>query len=59
MVREGIIWGHLVSKQGIKVDHAKIQIIERLTTSTNIQIDKSLLRHVRFYKKYQIFLEDS
>jgi hypothetical protein len=28
MVREGIVMGHLVSEQGIKVDRAKIEVIE-------------------------------
>ena len=30
IVREGIILGHLVSKRGIKVDKAKIEVIEQL-----------------------------
>jgi hypothetical protein len=29
MVREGIVLGHLVSKRGIEVDKAKIEIIEQ------------------------------
>ena len=28
MVREGIVLGHLVSKRGIEVDKAKIEVIE-------------------------------
>jgi hypothetical protein len=28
MVREGIVLGHLVSKRGIEVDRAKIEVIE-------------------------------
>jgi len=30
IVREGIILGHLVSKRGIEVDKAKIEVIEQL-----------------------------
>jgi hypothetical protein len=30
MVREGIVLGHLVSKRGIEVDKAKIEVIEQL-----------------------------
>ena len=30
MVREGIVLGHLVSERGIKVDKAKIKVIEQL-----------------------------
>ena len=30
MVQEGIVLGHKVSKQGIEVDKAKIEVIEKL-----------------------------
>jgi hypothetical protein len=33
MVREGIVLGHLVSKRGIEVDRAKVEIIEKNATS--------------------------
>jgi hypothetical protein len=29
MVREGIVLGHLISKSGIEVDRAKIEVIEQ------------------------------
>jgi hypothetical protein len=37
MVREGIVLGHLVSERGIKVDKAKIEVIERLPPPVNIK----------------------
>ena len=30
MVREGIFLGHIVSKRGIEVDHAKVDLIAKL-----------------------------
>jgi hypothetical protein len=37
MVREGKVLGHLVSERGIKVDKAKIEVIERLPPPMNIK----------------------
>jgi hypothetical protein len=37
MVREGIVLGHLVSKRGIEVDKAKIEVIEELPLPTNVK----------------------
>jgi hypothetical protein len=36
MVRKGIVLEHLVSKRGIEVDKAKIEVIERLSPPVNI-----------------------
>jgi hypothetical protein len=37
MVREGIVLGHLVSRRGIEVDRAKIEVIEQLPPPMNIK----------------------
>ena len=37
MVREGIVFGHLVSERGIEVDKAKIEVIEQLLPHTNVK----------------------
>jgi hypothetical protein len=37
IVREGIVLGYLVSERGIKVDRAKIEVIERLPLPVNIK----------------------
>ena len=49
MVREGIVLGHLVSERGIKVDRAKIKVIEQLPPPINIRGIHSFLGHVGFY----------
>ena len=49
MVREGIVRGHLVSKRGIEVDRAKIEVIEQLHPSVNIRGIRSFLGHASFY----------
>jgi len=37
MVREGIVVGHLVSKRGIAVDKAKIEVIQQLPPPVNVK----------------------
>jgi hypothetical protein len=37
MVRECIVLGYLVSKRGIEVDRAKIEVIEQLPPPINIR----------------------
>jgi hypothetical protein len=37
MVREGIVLGHKISEKGIKVDKAKIEVIEQLPPPTNVK----------------------
>jgi hypothetical protein len=37
IVKEGIMLGHLVSKRGIEVDRAKIEVIEQLSSPVNIK----------------------
>ena len=50
MVREGIILGHLVSKRGIEVDKAKIEVIEQLPPPVNVKGIHSFLGHAGFYR---------
>jgi hypothetical protein len=52
MVREGIVLGHLVSKRGIEVDKAKIEVIEQLPPPVNIKGICSFLRHAGFYQRF-------
>ena len=37
MVQEGIVLGHKVSKNGIEVDKAKIEVIDKLPPPTSIK----------------------
>ncbi|CAM8978924.1 unnamed protein product [Rhodiola kirilowii] len=45
MVQEGIVLGHLVSKRGVEVDKAKIQVIEQLPPPKNQKGIRSFLGH--------------
>jgi hypothetical protein len=35
MVKEGIVLGHIISERGIKMDKAKIEIVEKLPPPTD------------------------
>ncbi|XP_019226884.1 PREDICTED: uncharacterized protein LOC109208257 [Nicotiana attenuata] len=50
MVDEGIVLGHKISKHGIEVDRAKIEIISKLPPPTFIKGVRSFLGHARFYR---------
>jgi hypothetical protein len=52
MVREGIVLRHLVSKHGIEVDRAKIEVIEQLPRPKNIRGIHSFLGHAGFYRHF-------
>jgi hypothetical protein len=49
MVQEGIVLGHKISEKGIKVDKAKIEVIEQLPPPTNVKGIHSFLGHAWFY----------
>ena len=52
MVQEGIILGHIISKKGIKVDRAKVELISKLPPPTSIKQFRSFLVHVGFYSRF-------
>ena len=52
MVREGIVLGHCKSRRGIKVDRAKIEIIEKLPPPTSVKGVGSFLGHAGFYRRF-------
>ena len=52
MVREGIVLGHKISARGIKVDRAKIDVIEKLPPPLNVKGVRSFLGHAGFYKRF-------
>ena len=52
MVREGIVLGHIVSKRGIEVDRAKVELIEKLPPPTNVKQVRSFLGHAGFYRRF-------
>nr|GEY49266.1 reverse transcriptase domain-containing protein [Tanacetum cinerariifolium] len=58
MVKEGIILGHKISKNGIVVDNAKVDAIAKLPHPTTIKGIRSFLGHASFYRQFiQEFLK--
>nr|GFC36871.1 reverse transcriptase domain-containing protein [Tanacetum cinerariifolium] len=52
MVKEGIVLGHKISKQGIEVDKAKVYIINKLPHPTTVKGIRSFLGHAGFYRRF-------
>ncbi|GJX37423.1 reverse transcriptase domain-containing protein [Tanacetum coccineum] len=52
MVKEGIVLGHKISKSGIEVDRAKIDVIAKLPYPTNVKGVRSFLGHAGFYQRF-------
>ncbi|KAJ9566198.1 hypothetical protein OSB04_002164 [Centaurea solstitialis] len=52
MVREGIVLGHKISKDGLEVDKAKIDTISKLPPPTNIKGVRCFLGHAEFYRRF-------
>nr|GFB27471.1 reverse transcriptase domain-containing protein [Tanacetum cinerariifolium] len=48
MVKEGIVLGHKISKKGIEVDKAKIEVISKLPHQTTVKGIRSFLGHAEF-----------
>ncbi|GJT31206.1 reverse transcriptase domain-containing protein [Tanacetum coccineum] len=49
---EGIVLGHKISKKGIEVDKAKIDVIAKLPYPTTVKGIRSFLRHAGFYRRF-------
>ncbi|RDY09467.1 Retrovirus-related Pol polyprotein from transposon 17.6, partial [Mucuna pruriens] len=52
MVTEGIVFRHLVSNRGIKVDKSNIDIISSLPNPTFVRKVRSFLEHAGFYRRF-------
>ncbi|GJR01922.1 reverse transcriptase domain-containing protein [Tanacetum coccineum] len=52
MVKEGIVLGHKISKSGIEVDRAKIDVITKLPHPTTVKGVRSFLGHAGFYRRF-------
>nr|GEX64439.1 reverse transcriptase domain-containing protein [Tanacetum cinerariifolium] len=52
MVKEGIVLGHKISKKGIEVDKAKIDVIAKLPHPTTVEGIRSFLGHTGFYRRF-------
>ncbi|GJW91572.1 reverse transcriptase domain-containing protein [Tanacetum coccineum] len=52
MVKEGIVLGHKISKSGIEVDRAKVDVISKLPHLTSVKGVRSFLGHAGFYRRF-------
>ncbi|KAL5563687.1 hypothetical protein UlMin_033434 [Ulmus minor] len=52
MVKEGIVLGHKVSQEGLEVDKAKIETIEKMPPPTSVKGIRSFLGHAGFYRQF-------
>ena len=52
MVTQGIVLSHIVSKTGIEVDKAKVELISNLPTPKCVRDIRSFLEHARFYRRF-------
>ncbi|GJV06224.1 reverse transcriptase domain-containing protein [Tanacetum coccineum] len=52
MVKEAIVLGHKISKKGIEVDKAKIDVIAKLPHPTTVRGIRNFLRHAGFYRRF-------
>ena len=52
MVNQGTVLGHVISSRGIEVDKAKIELISKLPSPTNVKTVRQFLSHVGFYRRF-------
>nr|GEY40027.1 reverse transcriptase domain-containing protein [Tanacetum cinerariifolium] len=52
MCKEGIVLGHKISKSGIEVDRAKVDVIAKLPHPTTVKGVRSFLGHASFYRRF-------
>ncbi|CAM8886619.1 unnamed protein product [Rhodiola kirilowii] len=52
MVKEGIVLGHLVSKRGIEVDKAKVEVIAKMPPPKDVRGIRSFLGHAGIYRRF-------
>nr|GEY23474.1 reverse transcriptase domain-containing protein [Tanacetum cinerariifolium] len=52
MVKEGIVLGHKISKEGIEVDKVKVDVIAKLSHPIIVKGIRSFLGHADFYRRF-------
>ena len=52
MVNQGIVLGHIISIRGIEANKAKIEIISKLLSPTNLKTMRQFLGHAGFYRRF-------
>ncbi|GKE51292.1 reverse transcriptase domain-containing protein [Tanacetum coccineum] len=52
MVKEGIVLGYKISKKGVEVDKAKVDVIAKLPYPTTVKGVRIFLGHAGFYRRF-------
>nr|GEV68693.1 reverse transcriptase domain-containing protein [Tanacetum cinerariifolium] len=52
MCKEGLVLGHKISKSGIEVDRAKVDVIAKLSHLTTVKGVRNFLGHADFYRRF-------
>ena len=52
MVNQGIVLGHIISERGIEVDKAKVELISKFPSPTNVKTMRQFLGHAGFYCRF-------
>ena len=52
MVNQGIVLGHIISNRGIEVDKAKIELISKFPSPTNVKTVRQFLGYAGFYRRF-------
>ncbi|KAM1543826.1 hypothetical protein ACFX1Z_013446 [Malus domestica] len=52
MVKQGIVLGHIISKNGMEVDKSKIDLVRHLPSPTSVREVRSFLGHAGFYRRF-------
>nr|GEV72356.1 hypothetical protein [Tanacetum cinerariifolium] len=52
IVKEGIVLGHKISKNGIEIDKAKVDVIAKLPHPATVKGIRSFLGHAGFYRRF-------
>ena len=52
MMTQGIVLGHIVSREGIEVDKSKVELVSNLPTPKCVKDIRSFLGHAGFYNKF-------
>ena len=52
MVNQGIVLSHVISNRGMEVDKAKIELISKLLSPTNVKTVRQFLGHAGFYRRF-------
>nr|GEX55793.1 reverse transcriptase domain-containing protein [Tanacetum cinerariifolium] len=52
MVKERIVLGHKISKNGLEVDRSKVDVIAKLPHPTTVKGVRSFLGHAGFYRRF-------